>query len=1187
MSEELIDKYVDRAKFGQDTEFIESELTKIINLFKTINGADIKVNGSSSLKDITASTEQGIKANARLVESVKAVNKVVDDRFKSEAKLATLNSDYFRQTQANNVETQKTTKEIKAQVAAEQAQIGTRERAAAQIKLLTIQKDKLNLLNKDEAAQYEVLVSKIEKYNSFLVKTGTSREKQAANVGNYQGSAKIIVDALEKEKKKLEELEKTRIRVQNAGAQFNPAVSGGASNNKTVIAGFAGGGGQGGVSQSTAALAQLDKQIEQSRTVVEGFARITEQPKFLNIAGKVGDATAEVRFFTKSLIDLERNGLGNSEAANNLRKQLAELTDQIGDAKAEVKALSSDTRGFDLFAGSVTFAADAFQTFAGAAVLAGASEEDAAEATKTLVAVQSVANGVKGIANELTTRGTAANKLYALAQSQVSIAMDGTATAGARLRAILATIGFGAVVIGIGLLIANFSKIKDAVTGATVATKAYDETLEDYKKGAQDAIQQTDKVGLAFTQAKEGVISKDEALKIYNETLGDTFGKAKSLDEAETLYNSKAATYIEIMGLKAQANALFAKSAEAAAKGITAAQEDQVSTFGKIQTFATASIFGTSAALETATKKQQQGVKEAKDEAKKTEEALKAEATRLATLAETKSKDLNITVTKTETKTGTKAKEKTNDDALKRQLDLEKRNNDAIKALAIERANESIRQSEKILANDQSTLDQQIKAINDIGQQKKNIQAIEFADQIKAQKEIRNGVIVEIKKTAKEKELIETINGNNILKINDDIAVQISEAQKKAKEKEAAALDAANKKKLDDLEANKVETKAITDENYQIEIDALEQRFAKGTLSQEEYNKKRAALDFDYQIKSLQNEVEYQKKLIELSFLSPEKKAEALRELNRLERELAAETANFVKAKEADKLKATLDGIDRIKQVSSQVFEIVGGLLNADAETKKNKIRDEQDAAEKKAARDIEIINQSTASEQDKAAKIAIVNARLAAQKEAFARREREIQLQQAKFQKATAIFNIILNTTQAVIKAYTEGDPYTKVARAILAGVAGAAQLAVAIATPIPRFKSGKSASNNYEGMAVVGDGGRQEIIERSNGQFEITPSKDTLTYVGKDDIIHPDASAWMKMMSKGAENDVNRMFVNKPKVIEPIDLSIEIKKQTSILNKIASKKELHLHSSNAGMQAIWKWGANETNYINQSTNW
>lgn len=1184
-NDELIESYVDRAKFSGDTVFIEAELKKVATLFDGLSNTKIQLSAATSLKDISSAAELGIKTNVRLVESVKAVDNVIKQRFATEAKLATLQTDYTKQTAASTVEIQKQTKETKALAAAESAALGSRERAAAQIKVLTIQKDKLNLVNAEEKKSYDEIVAKIEKYNSFLVKTGTIREKQAANVGNYQGSAKIIVDALEKEKKKLEELEKTRIRVQNAGS---PPIRGFAGGNSSNIQATAGGGSYSNIGSQAASadksVEQLNEEIAKSRTIIEGFARVTEQPKFLNVAGKLGDANQELRFFTKALIDMERQGQGNSEAANALRKNLAQLTDQISDAKAEVKALSSDTRGFDLFAGSVTFAADAFQTFAGAAVLAGASEKDAAEATKTLVAVQSVANGVKGIANELTTRGTAANKIYAFSQQQIATAMDTSAAAGIRLKAILLTIGFGALIVGIGLLVANFSKIKDAFTGATVATKAYSETLDDYKKGAQEAIEKTNKVGLAFKEAKEGVIKKDEALKIYNKTLGETFGKAKSLAEAEKLYNAKAGVYIEIMGLKAQANALFAKSAEEAAKGLVAANEDQTSFFSKIKSAVQSSVGSYSGAIKTLSNAQRQGVKDAQELTKANEEALKAKGTELATKADQLAKTFAITVDPPDKK---EKKKKPDDSAIKDALEAEKRKNAAIRQLAIENANEIIRINQQVTDSDTASLKDKIGAIQNISDQRKTIAAIELNAAVEGETKIEKGKRVVIEKSNEEKLLAITQFNNKEKAINDETLKSQIDAQKAQTEKLKAEYEKQRQAKLDALETD---TQAIRDKNdkeYNESIIALNNRFNNGLISQDKYNKEREKIDTAYQIASLVTEIAYQKKLVELSTLLPTEKAAALQKLHDLEKQLSdASLANF-KKNEAEKLAALQKTLTTIQDVSGQVFGFIGGLLSANADTQKNKLKEQQDEQEKKAAREIELVNASTLKEEEKASKIIVINARLQAQKDANARKEKKINEDQAKFAKAVAIFNIILSTTQAVIKAYTEGDPYTKIARAILAGVAGAAQLAVAIATPIPKYFKGKGAGDNYEGPAIVGDGGKSEVIQRTDGTIEFTPAKDTLTHIGRHDIIHPDKDAWLNAILNAAHRDAlaGMRFSPAKNEVNPVIQLME--KQNKILNRIADKKETTIHANEGAVIALHKWGQRQINYVNENTNW
>jgi hypothetical protein len=101
------------------------------------------------------------------------------------------------------------------------------------------------------------------------------------------------------------------------------------------------------------------------------------------------------------------------------------------------------------------------------------------------------------------------------------------------------------------------------------------DTLDSYKSGATEAATKTNEVAIQFDLAKQGVISKDEALAYYNETLGDTFGKATNLNDAERIFNEKTDAYIEAAGMRAQAQALISKAAEESAKQLTASMDDQ------------------------------------------------------------------------------------------------------------------------------------------------------------------------------------------------------------------------------------------------------------------------------------------------------------------------------------------------------------------------------------------------------------------------------------------------------------------------------------------------------------------------------------------------------------------------------------------------------------------------------------
>lgn len=169
--------------------------------------------------------------------------------------------------------------------------------------------------------------------------------------------------------------------------------------------------------------------------------------------------------------------------------------------------------------------------------------------------------GAMGILNNLT--GGLAQQFK---DSYEAISLSSKGLSGFK-KAMIAT-GIGAFVILVGALVANWDKVKDALSGASEESKAYKESQDDIVSAVskvQKSITQMDNV---FEQAKKGTISKDEALKQYNESLGESVGFATSLSQAEGLLVSNSSIVIESTKLKAQAEVLYAKAAEARAKVI-------------------------------------------------------------------------------------------------------------------------------------------------------------------------------------------------------------------------------------------------------------------------------------------------------------------------------------------------------------------------------------------------------------------------------------------------------------------------------------------------------------------------------------------------------------------------------------------------------------------------------------------
>jgi hypothetical protein len=1174
-SEERIDEYVDRPAVKDDTDFLRGELKSVLDLFDKVNNSKISLSGAQSLKDVTKNTEATQKAFEGLTAENKKLQKAYDDLAKkvadlsaknkksnddnkkstdelekAKAKLAASESKQAKEIALVNQQRIEQNKLLKIQATLENAVAGSVEYARAKVADLTLQRNVLNITTEAGKKKQAELNAEIDQYNEFIKENVDALAKQKINIGNYQGSAKIIVDALERARQKVETLSK---------------------------AGDPGSG-----------------NLRAARTEFEALRQVVDGKEFLSYAGKVGDAQKEVKAFTRVLIDLERRNEGNSEAAIELRKHLAELTDQVADTKAEVKALSSDTRTFDLFAGSVNFAADAFQTFAGAAALSADSEEDVQEVTKTLLAIQTTANGVKGIANELTTRGTAANKVYAFAQNQVAIAMDTTATAGARLRAALITIGIGALIIGIGLLVANFSKLKDALSGISETQRI----LNDINKKAIDGyVQERIHVEALAREVNNETTSKQrkkEIIKELNDLSPTYFSNIKSETDLQDKLNESVVKYVKAIELKARA-----KAAENALgdteKPIIERQIELQRQLAALndKTFDTderkkRSIEGLTKRIEESNKALSTGVItenvdneiayliKQRGPIQKIITDINAE---LDGLGGDPNKAIQLPFVSTKkARTG----------------DLEDEAAAYEKLSAIEDAYLTTRLGARENAFDLRK--QILEKERDV--QLQNLNAQIAAEQAKGIIDVNTqkgfdqtrlgiqGDFEEKRKKLKGKYDEDILNiGQSFIARQREQDQQdrdqfIKDKEEKLKAEVDNLLALQEDRFLEEAKGREVELKAL-DEWYTKRVAATREGSRARNKVEEKYAQERAEIEYRYAVAALKTQIEFADKILQAHKVAGIDVTEEEKRLSELRMQLSdIETKHAIdnEKKKAKTRKETLEeikaGIEQAQEIEGKVAEVIGGLISANVDRQKNAIQEQIDALDKKKEKEIEAINASTASEKDKADKIAIVEARAAAQKESLERRQRQLELQRARFEKAKNIADIILRTAVAVMDGLIKGGPPL----AIAYGAIGAAELAVAIATPLPKFKHGRE--KGPATWAITGDGGVPEVATSPDlSQAFLTPSTDTVTYLPKNWKVFPNVQEFQD----AAVNMVHKPLQSLPVINNNNDgliraMAYEI---GGLKRAIMGKQETHFHWDNGQLQKSIKNGNDWWRYI------
>ena len=244
----------------------------------------------------------------------------------------------------------------------------------------------------------------------------------------------------------------------------------------------------------------------------------------------------------------EMNNLPTAGAAfEKVARAAGELKDKIGESQKAVNTFSSDTRKLDLVVGSVQGLAGAFATVQGSiGLLSGENKE----LEKTLLKVQSslaVLNGIQQVANTLNKESAVGSALYATANKILSFSFKEAAVSAGVFKTALVATGVGAFVVLIGVLVANFDKLKAAVSGYSDAQKEANELAitgltrqialqkalgeETYTAQIELLNQQILKLKMADASAEEISKAKLERDTFLNEHIQANFVKTQKAEE--------------------------------------------------------------------------------------------------------------------------------------------------------------------------------------------------------------------------------------------------------------------------------------------------------------------------------------------------------------------------------------------------------------------------------------------------------------------------------------------------------------------------------------------------------------------------------------------------------------------------------------------------------------------------------
>lgn len=267
--------------------------------------------------------------------------------------------------------------------------------------------------------------------------------------------------------------------------------------------------------------ASYKTQLKQMRAEV---ITLTLELNKMKDAGKQG---------TKEFTDLDTK-------IKTLTNDAGRLDDVIRDVSGTVKNAGSDTRGLDRTLRVVTSVSAGFQLAQGSVALFGSENKELTNALIKLNGIMAVTNALQQIQDELLKEDSVLTGIATVGKRAYAGAVAFATGAMSLFRTAMISLGIGAFIAGIALLVQNWDKLKLAIAGATGSLQRLADQREKDAQLAKDNIKNLDtelKYKIAIGELDEkGALTK----KIKDETetrkaiLENYKAQKKILNELET-----------------------------------------------------------------------------------------------------------------------------------------------------------------------------------------------------------------------------------------------------------------------------------------------------------------------------------------------------------------------------------------------------------------------------------------------------------------------------------------------------------------------------------------------------------------------------------------------------------------------------------------------------------------------------
>ena len=347
----------------------------------------------------------------------------------------------------------------------------------------------------------------------------------------------------------------------------------------------------------------------------------------------------------------------------------------------------------------------------------------------------------------------------------------------------------------------------------------------------------------------------------------------------------------------------------------------------------------------------------------------------------------------------------------------------------------------------------------------------------------------------------------------------------KYRKQEEDLLEEHIQKQMEILNKKSANAQLRADADYEAKVEQLEKEYsaeirnAKHTGKTVEqikadYNRRRTEIDNQYADDTLQRQIDLISSQLQFEDMGKEEREKLQLELTKLTKQLARQRADAEKqateeAVQADEAAAAKrkqnlqDWAQRAGEAIGRISDFMSALYDNQIQKIEELLEAEQERYDQEVNHIDYLAEHGAITEEEAEIRKRDAAAATAAKQEQLEKKKAQIEYKKALMEKANSIAQIGIATSLGIMQALAMWPPNIPLASFI--GAMGAIQLATALAQPIKAYAEGTKGKPHPGGLALVGDGGSQELV-MYDGKAYVTPDSPTLVDLPRGAEVIPD---------------------------------------------------------------------------------